>query len=556
MRTRPAWGRAAGVLPGISAIVLAAALAGAAQAQETVLVALGEEWLYFKGTEDPPPDWNQQGFDDTAWLAGPTGIGYADGDDATVLSDMQNVYMSVFTRKTFDVPNAAAVTTLVLRVNYDDGFIAYLNGVEAARSSNMGAAGTLADRSFAATPDHEVAAIPESFILDASLLDNGENLLAVQVHNTQIGSSDLSFRPELVSEPDLCPLSLACAFNSIAGTVGLTWLNRTTSDAFEIYRDGVLLETVFDGTLQAYTDSLPPTGSVEYSVVATLGGSPCAALECTVTVFAPSDIAVNAGDVWRFFRGSAPPPLDWSEIDFDDASWESGPTGIGYGDGDDATILDDMLMRADDPATAPDETQAGYLAVFLRKEFHLAAAGDGVLSIVYDDGFVAYVNGVEVGRANMPAGAVSELTPASAAIDPGSPIEIPVPASTLRAGTNVLAASVHNANLTSSDLSFIPVLAFASGGGAAHFRRGDITDDGGVNITDAVFLLDHLFRSGPAPACADAADVNDDGGWNLTDPVFLLNVLFQGFGDPPPPGLTCGPDPTADPLGNCATSGC
>jgi hypothetical protein len=555
MSTRPARGIAAS-LPLFLAIGLAI-LPGNARSQETVLLALGEEWRYFKGTEEPPPDWNQFGFDDTGWLSGPTGIGYADGDDTTVLTDMMNGYMSIFTRKTFEVSNAAAITNLVLRINYDDGFVAYLNGVEVARSANMGVPDTPVDRSFGATPDHEVAVAPESFVLDVSLLDNGENILAVQVHNNQLASSDLSFRPELVTNPDLCPLNLACAFNPVTGAVNLTWLNQTTYDAIEILRDGTVLESIFDGTVQAYADLLPPPGRVEYSVVATQGGSACSALECSVTVFPPSDIVVNAGEIWRFFRGSSPPPLDWSEPDFDDSLWESGPSGIGYGDGDDATILDDMLMQADDPATPDDETRPGYLAVFLRKDFELSSVqSDGILSIISDDGFVAYLNGVEIGRANMPAGAVSELTPATAAIEPGNPIEIVVPASALRAGTNVLAASVHNSGLTSSDLSFIPVLALPSGGGGARFRRGDITNDGGTNITDAVFLLDHLFRSGPAPACPDAADVNDDGAWNITDPVFLLNVLFQGFGDPPPPGLDCGPDPTADALGNCATAGC
>ena len=94
------------LLPVIVAILLAAH--GTARTQETVLLALGEEWRYWKGDVDPPVDWNQPGLDDTAWLLGPTGIGYADGDDATVLTDMQNVYLSIFARKTFDVPNAGA----------------------------------------------------------------------------------------------------------------------------------------------------------------------------------------------------------------------------------------------------------------------------------------------------------------------------------------------------------------------------------------------------------------------------------------------------------------
>lgn len=96
------------------------------------LVDAGEVWRYFKGTEAPPADWNQPGFDDAGWLSGPTGIGYGDGDDATILSDMEGNYLTVFCRKTFDVTNPDAVDELILQVSIDDGFYAYLNGVEVA----------------------------------------------------------------------------------------------------------------------------------------------------------------------------------------------------------------------------------------------------------------------------------------------------------------------------------------------------------------------------------------------------------------------------------------
>ena len=55
------------------------------------LVAVGEEWAFFKGVEAVPPGWNDLGFDDSSWLRGPTGIGYSDNDDATVLSDMRRI---------------------------------------------------------------------------------------------------------------------------------------------------------------------------------------------------------------------------------------------------------------------------------------------------------------------------------------------------------------------------------------------------------------------------------------------------------------------------------
>ncbi|MGQ9590329.1 MAG: LamG-like jellyroll fold domain-containing protein [Planctomycetota bacterium] len=88
--------------------------------------------------------------------------------------------------------------------------------------------------------------------------------------------------------------------------------------------------------------------------------------------------------------------------------------------------------------------------------------------------------------------------------------------------------------------------AFGAGGGA-NFRRGDANADGGMNITDGIFVLNYLFLGGPAPTCLDAADSNGDNALNITDGIYILNYLFLGGTAPPEPGPdVCGPDPDAD----------
>ena len=87
------------------------------------------------------------------------------------------------------------------------------------------------------------------------------------------------------------------------------------------------------------------------------------------------------------------------------------------------------------------------------------------------------------------------------------------------------------------------------------FLRGDGNDDGGVNIADAVYLLNALFVPGsPQTSCTDTQDTNDDGGVNIADAVFVLNALFVPGSPPlPDPGpSTCGVDPTDDTL-DCAS---
>ena len=67
------------------------------------------------------------------------------------------------------------------------------------------------------------------------------------------------------------------------------------------------------------------------------------------------------------------------------------------------------------------------------------------------------------------------------------------------------------------------------------FMRGDINDDGSLDVVDATFLLFHLFMMGEPPGCDDAADVNDDGLLDSADVISLLNFLFSGQNPPPPP---------------------
>jgi Lamin Tail Domain len=85
----------------------------------------------------PPTDWNAPGFDDSGWGVGNGGIGYGDGDDGT---DLGGPSISCFNRTIFNIDNPEAVTQVILQIDFDDSFIAYLNGYEFARY-NIGTPG-------------------------------------------------------------------------------------------------------------------------------------------------------------------------------------------------------------------------------------------------------------------------------------------------------------------------------------------------------------------------------------------------------------------------------
>lgn len=156
----------------------------------------GDTWHYQIGQSDPPADWNTLGFDDSAWPSGPGGFGYGDGDDATTVPAGT---LSVYYRRSFDIAELSDIARAVFSMDYDDGFIAYLNGQEIARSNSVSGQpswNTLVG-------DHEAtfynnAALPEATNFDqallATLLQPGENVLAVEIHNSGTNSSDLSGR--------------------------------------------------------------------------------------------------------------------------------------------------------------------------------------------------------------------------------------------------------------------------------------------------------------------------------------------------------------------------
>jgi hypothetical protein len=157
-------------------------------------------WRYFVGTQEPPADWTQPGFVDAGWPSGPGGLGYGDNDDATALP---TGIASVFMRRSFLVNDPAVFESAILSIDYDDGFIAYLNGEEIARSNNFPLGSPVF--STLVSPEHEAVmytgGLPEQFpiskvVLQAALLP-GNNVLAIQVHNTALSSSDFTARPWL-----------------------------------------------------------------------------------------------------------------------------------------------------------------------------------------------------------------------------------------------------------------------------------------------------------------------------------------------------------------------
>lgn len=158
----------------------------------------GDQWRYFPASIEPPANWMMPDFVDTGWPAGSGGFGFGDNDDGTTIPQVPAVYI----RHKFDVPSLDHIGAGLLHYDYDDGFIAYLNGQEFFRSPNMGTPGTLVPHDAGMGIGHEAnmyrGQSPEMKFIPievlSTLLVTGENTLAFQVQNISALSSDLSGR--------------------------------------------------------------------------------------------------------------------------------------------------------------------------------------------------------------------------------------------------------------------------------------------------------------------------------------------------------------------------
>ena len=234
--------------------------------------------------------WTLNSFDDSSWIAGTTGVGYerSSGYDSylniDVESQMYNQQTSVYLRVPFQVSDAGQIASLEMQLQYDDGFVAYLNGVEVARDRANGTVTWLS----AASSDHPDSESSQftSFNLSAfaGQLVEGENVLAIHGLNRSTTSSDLLFRPRLIgtrlSNPSLGDPGyfLSPTPRGINGTeqglpasdVVISVPSRTFTTSFQVSLSGAELGQEIRYTLDG---SVPSSSSALYTTPITISQS-------------------------------------------------------------------------------------------------------------------------------------------------------------------------------------------------------------------------------------------------------------------------------------------
>lgn len=177
---------------------------------------------------------------------------------------------------------------------------------------------------------------------------------------------------------------------------------------------------------------------------------------------------IASATTWKYFDNGTIPASNWASNIFNDNAWVSGDAQLGYGEGDEQTVV----------SFGPNANNK-HITTYFRKTFSVTNVNTIAAlnaSILFDDGIVVYLNGSEVYRNNMPAGTVANNTLALTFIPTENVfVDFPIPKNLLIEGSNVLAVEVHQNSPQSSDLSFDFRLSSVTESASTEIITSDIT---------------------------------------------------------------------------------
>jgi len=171
------------------------------QPASVTLIPRGSIWRYRDIASAAPAGWQNLSFDDSTWPSGRAQLGFSNGeenDEATLIAD--NDQITSYFRHSFNVTDPNAFTNLSLWLLRDDGGVAYLNGTEIFRSPNLPAPpAVISYTTTTGSPNGENTI--DTATTNRNALRAGANVVAVEIHQQNATSSDVSFDFELVGNP-------------------------------------------------------------------------------------------------------------------------------------------------------------------------------------------------------------------------------------------------------------------------------------------------------------------------------------------------------------------
>ncbi len=258
------------------------------------------------------------------------------------------------------------------------------------------------------------------------------------------------------------------------------------------------------------------------------GPTPTPTPLCTMESF------INTGDYWFYRDDGSDQGTAWRDLLFDDTGWVFGPSQLGYGDGDEATVV----------SYGPDPNQK-FITTYFRHWFEVTAVSEInvlTLELLRDDGGIVYLNGNEIARTNMPGDPVDFMTTALVAVGGASESswhEFAVDPALVVDGWNLMAVEIHQISGTSSDISMdmtvrgcrlldtpTPAPTPSPVPGCVH--HGDVNLDGIISTGDAQFAFFIILSMiSPTPEEACAADCNGDGSITSGDAQSIFGAALE-----------------------------
>lgn len=230
----------------------------------TVLLPWSSTWKYKDDGSNQGTAWRAPAFDDSGWASGATELGYGDGDEVTLVNacgtvqqtpTCTNKYLTTYLRKTINISSLSGFQTIKFNAFRDDGIIVYVNGSEVYRNSVQ--AGTInynTTLSSSASDDGETLQT-QTVTLAASLLVVGNNTIAVEVHQQNGSSSDVTFNMEILGVPPVPEILTRGPYllKATQTTMEVKWLTDQAASSKVRYGTvaGVYTDSVVDLTSSA-----------------------------------------------------------------------------------------------------------------------------------------------------------------------------------------------------------------------------------------------------------------------------------------------------------------
>lgn len=228
-------------------------------------------------------------------------------------------------------------------------------------------------------------------------------------------------------------------------------------------------------------------------------------------------VLVAPGEDWRYLDTGENAGITWRQSIFNDAQWNSGPAQLGYGQGDERTLIsygpDDFLKN---------------ITTYFRKQFvrtSSATLSNLAMRLCFNDGAAVYLNGAEVFRYNLPADAAFDQPATGSFSDRQNYwFSIPINPAMVVVGTNTIAVELHRRERWQADLSFDLQLAEGSVESPARFS-------GAPRLIAGSWRIDIV---GPAGSAVMVDGSDDLQNWSPAGLVTLANGSGQ-FAEPAAP---------------------